>query len=85
MLFLQQKRYGNFKQFPGKFKAELELWTSDQRKRKDADNRMKIPLDFCTRISLILDDKYCEEGTFRWINLPETEPDGCQLTLTDLT
>lgn len=67
----------------GKFHCLLELYTSDGRKRRDADNRMKVPLDFATRIGLIVDDSYCEKGTFMWVSEADAPPHGCRLTLWD--
>lgn len=65
----------------GKFIALLLLSSKDRKRRRDADNRMKAPLDFCTRVGLIEDDNLLEIGTFMWVP-PETVSEwGCRLIL----
>lgn len=81
---IYQQKFGPIKTLPGKFTALLELYTSDGRRRKDADNRMKAPLDYATRIGFILDDQYCEKGTFAWVSSSQAPSSGCRLTLTPL-
>jgi Holliday junction resolvase RusA-like endonuclease len=78
-----QKQTLRNKMLLGKFACLLELYTSDGRKRADADNRIKSVLDYATRVGLIKDDSYCEKGTFMWVSAEAAPEYGCRLTLWD--
>lgn len=78
-LFLMNKK-GPIKQLVGPFVCVLELHTKDGRKKKDADNRLKAPLDWLTRLGLIEDDKFMAWGIVGWVN-EEEAPYGAKVTL----
>lgn len=82
-LYVMQKHRLRNQMLLGKFHCLLEIYTSDGRKRRDADNRMKVPLDYATRIGLIKDDSYCERGTFAWVKAEDAPPHGARLTIWD--
>lgn len=82
-LFVMQKRIIGNQMLVGKFHCLLELYTDDGRKRKDADNRIKAPLDYATRIGLIKDDSFNEKGIYMWVPKEKAPPYGCRLTLWD--
>lgn len=58
----------------GQFTATITL---DERKRKgDADNRIKAPMDQLQRVGIITNDKFCNKITAQW-----GEADGCTVEL----
>jgi Holliday junction resolvase RusA-like endonuclease len=69
---------------PGRFDCLLELYTDDLRKRKDADNRIKVCLDFVVRAGLVVDDQYVENLSARWVPREAAPPSGCRFTITSL-
>jgi len=64
----------------GPFVYFLEIHTTDKRRRKDADNRIKAALDYATRLGLIEDDKFQEWGITGW-STADRAPYGCRLTI----
>ena len=83
-IYLTQKKNLRHKMLPGKFEAYLLLWCGDGKRRRDGDNCFKAPLDFAKKMGLIVDDAYCEKGTFHWVSKPEAGPYGCRLILSPL-
>lgn len=79
-LFLLTKR-GPVKKLTGLFVAVLQLHTTDLRRRRDADNRLKAPLDYCTRLGLIEDDSKAEIVMAGWVEDPSKAPHGACLTI----
>jgi Holliday junction resolvase RusA-like endonuclease len=85
LLFLTQKRkLAPIRMLPGRFDCLLELYTDDLRKRKDADNRIKVCLDFVVRAGLVVDDQYVENLSARWVPREAAPPSGCRFTITSL-
>jgi hypothetical protein len=73
---------GPIKTLVGPFFALLELHATGRKRRSDADNRFKVPLDFATRIGLIEDDRFMQWGLVGWIDDPaQAPPYGCRLTI----
>lgn len=66
----------------GPFVPILELHTTDLRKKKDNDNRMKVPLDYAVRLGLIEDDSFSRFGIAGWVDNPLPGlREGARLTL----
>ncbi len=65
----------------GPFVAVLQLHTIDMRRRKDADNRIKASLDYCTRLGLIEDDSKAEIVMAGWVADSSKAPHGACLTI----
>lgn len=63
----------------GPFTFELML-NVDDISRSDGDNRIKAALDWCQRCRVILNDKDCREGRWRWV-APHCAPAGCRIIL----
>ncbi len=65
----------------GEFVPILELWTTDRRRRRDCDNRLKVPLDYVVRLGLVQDDSFSRFGVSGWIDSPQDSPHGARLTI----
>ena len=78
------QKKGPVQMLPGKFEAVIQIFTKDGRKRKDADNRIKVVFDFAMRVGLIKDDSYCEKVTAEWVPEEAAPQSGCRLTLTSI-
>lgn len=79
-LFVMNKPKGLIQQLEGPFVALLELRRPDKR-RRDSDNLMKVPLDFASRLGLIEDDSNALWNLSGWTADPERAPYGARLTL----
>jgi Holliday junction resolvase RusA-like endonuclease len=65
----------------GPFVAVLQLHTTDLRRRKDADNRIKAVLDYCTRLGLVEDDSKAQIVVTGWVEDTAKAPHGACLTI----
>ena len=79
-LFLINKK-GPIRKLIGPFVAVLELYTTDKRCRRDADNRLKAPLDYCVRLGLVEDDSKAEIVVAGWVSDSSKAPHGAVLTI----
>ncbi len=75
------QKKGPIKMLCGNFIALLQIASTYRKRLKDADNRMKAPLDFCTQMGLIEDDHLLDVGTFMWCDPKILSDTGCRLTL----
>lgn len=66
----------------GPFVPLLELYTTDRRKRRDNDNRLKVPLDYIVRLGIVEDDSLSRFGITGWVDQPiEGLPEAARLTI----
>jgi hypothetical protein len=62
----------------GAFQAEL--WLAEDGAKGDADNYVKVVLDWAQRVNLLKNDKMSTKVSVRWVPRSEA-PDGCLLIL----
>ena len=77
-IFVMHKK-GPIKMLMGPFVAILELHSTDGRKRRDCDNRIKAAIDYAVRLGLVQDDSFMEWVVAGWTDEPP--PHGCRLTI----
>lgn len=72
-LYMANKR--TWKPITGNFRAEIVL--DEKRRRGDADNRAKCPMDWLQRVKLITNDSQADDVRIRWGYAPA----GCRIEI----
>lgn len=78
--WLEQKPVGRFKTIDGKFNVHLKL-TRPDRRRRDADNYLKVVLDWAQHAGIIKDDCNSQDNRTSWVT-DEEAPMGAVLIIT---